>query len=328
MIVVPMGYIRFVFICAIILLSLLSSPVYCSTEQKAMIYYSEDTLSINETVHLEQGYSFKLVDANKDSGDILVKVYYKGKELEVGNSFGDEDNPFEYIITTTKDNEETDYLVLKITPVDFNEKKGSIYVEMNIEQFFDPEQDDNDFLILDASKSVKVGKTLSLKEGYRLEASDLQEDSVILELSKDDKLLKKEEVGIDDIFSYSKDVDGYSRTIFIARVNKFFESSNSSTVFLKDVTQRSDVGADYTGDTSNNSNETKNETKSLMSTPDDINHNIKDVGSNGTGNVQNYSLFAIDGENSSKYKDVNTDTFMPILFMVIIVTGIVISKFS
>jgi hypothetical protein len=325
MIVVPMGYIRFVFICAMVLLSLLSSPVYCSTEEKAMIYYSEETLTAGDIVQLEQDYSFKLMDASEDSGDILVKVYYKGEEIDIGDSFGDEDNPFEYIVTIEdEEEEEIDYLVIQITPVDFDDKDDSISVDVEIEQFLDPEQDDDDFLMIDTSKSVKLGETLSLDEGYTLEASDLKDDSVILELSKNGKSLKKEELEIEDIFSYSKNVDNTSRTIFIARVSKFFESSDSSTVILKDVTQRSDPEENNVEDESENKT---NETQPLMSMPDSVDYN-EDLNSNATEGAQNSALSSINNGNSTKTDYVDTDSFMPILFVVIIAIGIVILKFS
>ncbi len=331
MIVVPMRYIRFVFICAmILLLSLLPSPVYCSTEEKAMIYYSEETLTAGDTVQLEQDYSFKLMDASEDSGDILVKVYYKDEEIDIGDSFGDEDNPFEYIVTIKEEDEdeeeeEIDYLVIRITPVDFDEKDDSISVDVEIEQFLDPEQDDDDFLMLDTSKSVKVGETLPLEEGYTLDANDMEDDSVIIELSKDGKSLKKEELEVDDIFSYSKSVDNSARTIFIARVSKFFESSTSSTVILKDVTQRPDLEKSDAEDISENKS---NDTQPLMSIPDSIGSNEEDMNNAATQGVQNSSSSSINNGNGTETDYVNTDSFMPILFVVIITIGIAILKLS
>ncbi len=330
MIVVPMRYIRFVFICAMILLSLLPSPVYCSTEEKAMIYYSEETLTAGDTVQLEQDYSFKLMDASEDSGDILVKVYYKEEEIDIGDSFGDEDNPFEYIVTIKEEDEdeeeeEIDYLVIRITPVDFDDKDDSISVDVEIEQFLDPEQDDDDFLMLDTSKSVKVGETLPLEEGYTLDANDMEDDSVIIELSKDGKSLKKEELEVDDIFSYSKSVDNSARTIFIARVSKFFESSTSSTVILKDVTQRPDLEKSDAEDISENKS---NETQPLMSIPDNIGSNEEDMNNAATQGVQNSSSSSINNGNGTETDYVNTDSFMPILFVVIITIGIAIIKLS
>lgn len=312
-----------------IILSLFSFPVYCSTEEKAMIYYSEETLTAGDTVHLEQGYSFKLIDASEDSGDILVQVYYKDEEIEIGDSFGDEDDPFEYMITIEEldedEEEETDYVVIRVRPVDFDDKDDGIHVEVEIEQFLDPEQEDDDFLLLDTSKSVKVGESLSLEEGYTLDASDMEDDSVVLELSRNGKSLKKEELEIDDIFSYSKSVDENVRTIFIARVSKFFESSASSTVILKDVTQRPDMEEDHTEEVSENES---NKTEPLMSVPDDTNYIMEDKSNNTTADSQNASLSDTDGQNSSKTSGVNTDHFMPILFLVIIAIGIVIFKLS
>lgn len=297
-----------------------------------MIYYSEETLEAGDIVHLEQGYSFKLIDASEDSGDILVQLYYKDEEIEIGDSFGDEGNPFEYIVTieeTDEDDEEeeTDYVVIRIRPVDFDEKDDSIYVDVEIGQFLDPEQDDDDFLLLDTSKSVKVGESLSLEEGYTLDASDMEDDSVILELSKDGKSLKKEELEIDDIFSYSKSVDDSARTIFIARVSKFFESSDSSTVILKDVTQRPDMEEDDTEEISENGSENKsNGTQSLMSIPESS--GTEGLNSSVPEAPQNAVSSTAEEGNSTGTDHVNTDSFMPILFLVIIAIGIVIFKLS
>ncbi|WP_292351757.1 S-layer protein domain-containing protein [Methanomethylovorans sp. PtaU1.Bin093] len=327
-----MGYIRFVFICAMIILFLFSFPVYCSTEEKAMIYYSEETLTAGDTVHLEQGYSFKLIDASKDSGDILVQVYYKDEEIEIGDSFGDEDDPFEYMITIEESDEdeeaETDYVVIRIRPVDFDDKDDGVHVEVEIEQFLDPEQKDDDFLLLDTSKSVKVGESLSLEEGYTLDASDMEDDSVVLELSKDGRSLKKEELEIDDIFSYSKSVDDNVRTIFIARVSKFFESSDSSTVILKDVTQRPDMEEDDEEISENGSDNKINETQPLMAIPDIIDSDKEGLNSSATEDVQNFPSSSVNNENGTMTDHVNTDSFMPILFIVIIAIGIVIFKLS
>ncbi|AGB50248.1 Protein of unknown function (DUF1608) [Methanomethylovorans hollandica DSM 15978] len=338
MIVVPMRYIRFVVVCVMTLLILLSSPVYCSPEEGAMIYYSEETLSAGDIVQLEQGYSFKLIDSSKDSGDILLKVYYKDEEIDIRDSFGDEDKPFEYIVTMEETNEdkkeeEIDYVVLRITPVDFDEKDDRIYVEVEIEQFLDPEQEDDDFLMLDTSKSVKVGESLSLEDGYTLEASDVEDDSVILELSRDGRSLKKEELETGDIFIYSKNVDGNSRTIFIARISKFFESSTSSTVILKDVTQRPDLEENSIGNvvrdiSKNVSENNNNDTNPLISIPDSIDKNKGELNSSATQNIMNPSSTPATNGNGNVTDHVNTDSFMPILFIIIIAIGIVIFKLS
>ncbi len=320
------------------LIFLLSFPAYCFTEEEAIIHYSEETLSSGDIVQLDQGYSFKLMDTSKNSGDILVKVYYKDEEIDIGNSFGDENEPFEYIVTIKEKDkegkeEETDYRILRITPVDFDIKGNKTYVEVKIEQFLDPEQEDDDFLMLDTSKSVKVGEKLSLEEGYSLHASNMEDDSVILELNKDGRSLKKAELEIGDTFSYSKNVDGISRTIFIARASKFFESSTSSTVILKDVTQRRDPeknqAEDEVKDIQENASETeKNDTEHLVSIPDSFDSNKKGLNSSATEATQDPSSASHNDGNSSVTDHVNTDSFMPILFIVIVAMGIVIFKLS
>jgi len=325
--VVSMGYIRFVFIYTIILMGLLSSPVCSSPEEKTIIYYSKNTLTVGDVAYIEQGYSFQLIDFNKKSGDILLKVYYKGEEIDVEDFLGNKNKPVEYIKTIEqKDDEETDYVIFRIRPIDFNEKDKVTYVEVEIEQFLDPLQDDKDFLMLDTSKAVKRGETLFLEENYTLEAIGFEDDSVILELSKDGKPLKEEELEIGDIFSYYKEMGNNSRTIFIARVSKFFESSDSSTVILKDVTQRSDLEENKEGNLIQNLTD---ENQQLMAIPDNINNITGDTSNQiATDNSQNSTLLNIGGENKSNYKNVDTDSFMPILFLVIITMGIAILKFS
>ncbi|MDF1534093.1 MAG: S-layer protein domain-containing protein, partial [Methanosarcinaceae archaeon] len=99
-----------------------------------------------------------------------------------------------------------------------------------------------EYLILDKSRTVKIGTPLELEEEYTLEASDLTDTSVTLTLSKNGYPVKeKKETKEGDMFTYSKTVGDKTITIFIAKLDTFFVGTDSEMVFLKQVSQRADV---------------------------------------------------------------------------------------
>lgn len=256
--VVTMKYIHFVCICSVIILGLCGSA-FSASDQRSMIYNAEYTLNMNQIVFLEQNYTFKIVDANDRSGDILVKVYHKDKEVDIDAPFGDEKKPFKYTVTIPETNEKkTDYTVLKITPLKFDVKDNIIKVKVKVEQFIDPKLQDKDFLILDATKSLKVGENISLNQGYLLRADNLNDKKITLQLIRNNTILKSQELKPEDVFCYCKNTSGIPRTIFITKINDYFESSSGTTVFLKGVTQRYDANPTIPVKSSIKSNATLN----------------------------------------------------------------------
>ncbi|WP_342306113.1 hypothetical protein [Methanolobus sp. ZRKC5] len=245
-----MKYIHFViiFICMLILCI---SPV-SGIRTEAMIHYSEPAVSVQDEIFLEQGYSFKVVDMNSKSGAILVELYLNGEEVKLDENFAKEDNPFEYvrsIVEDEDDDEETevDYLILRITPEGSVKKSDDeIYSTIYIEQYIDPVEDVDDYLILDKSYTLKDDSELELAGFYTLTATGVDDGEVSLELRLSGKLVKEDEVEEGDYFYYTAYSDKQPRTIFLANVKAFFETDDSITVFLKHVSlqQNSISGAD------------------------------------------------------------------------------------
>jgi len=235
---VAMKYIYFVLIC--IALSAIISPVCCGAETNAMIHYSESAVDIQNEFALEQGYSIKVLDINNKSGASWIEVYFNSKKVESSDVFAKKDDPFEYIKTITdEDDEETEYLIIRITPIDVIEEPLS--VELKIEQFVDPGIEPTEYLILDKKRSLTVGTPLEFEDGYTLDASDLKDGVVVLRLSKNGHCVKEDEIGIGDMFIYSKTVDSKVITIFVAKVRDIFEGADSEVIFLEQVSQRSDI---------------------------------------------------------------------------------------
>lgn len=238
-----MRYIHFVLVGLCIVLSIFVTPAY-GAEVNAMIHYSETFVDVQDELALEQGYSIKVADINPTNGDSWIELYLNNNKIDTDAYFAKENAPFEYIRTVIdedeEEEEETDYLIIRITPIEVEEEPLS--VKLKIEQFLDPELDAAEYLILDKSRSVKVGTPLELEEEYTLEASDLTDTSVTLTLSKNGYPVKEEkEVEKGDMFTYSKTVDGKPITIFIAKLDTFFEGTDSEVVILEQVSQRADV---------------------------------------------------------------------------------------
>ncbi|MCL7411839.1 MAG: hypothetical protein M8350_08590 [Methanosarcinaceae archaeon] len=237
-----MKYIHFVLVGLCIVLSAFVTPAY-GAEVNAMIHYSETFMNIQDELLFEQGYSIKVADINPTNGDSWLELYLNGIKVDSDMQFAKENAPFEYIRTVTDKNDdkkETDYLIIRITSIKV--EKEPLSVKLKIEQFLDPELDAAEYLILDKSRTVKIGTPLELEEEYTLEASDLTDTSVTLTLSKNGYPVKeKKETKEGDMFTYSKTVGDKTITIFIAKLDTFFVGTDSEMVFLKQVSQRADV---------------------------------------------------------------------------------------
>ncbi len=234
-----MRYIHFVLVGLCIVLSAFVSPAY-GTEVNAMIHYSETFVEIQDELALEQGYSIKVMDINSENGDSWLELYLNGNKIDTDAYFAKENAPFEYIKTVTdEDDEEIEYLIIRIKPIEVIEEPLS--TELKVEQFLDPEFDAAEYLILDKTRSIRIGTPLELEEGHTLEASGLEDTSVTLTLSKNGYPIKEEEVEKGDMFTYSKTVDGKVITIFIARFDNFFVGTDSEVIFLEQVSQRANI---------------------------------------------------------------------------------------
>ncbi|WMW24194.1 hypothetical protein RE474_08800 [Methanolobus sediminis] len=234
-----MKYIHFVIISVCILL-LCVSPA-SGVRTKTMIHYSEPQVTVQDEIFLEQGYSFKVLDMNSKSGDIWIELYLDGEEVELDDNFAKKDEPLEYIRSVVEDEdddeeEEVDYFILRITPEgDVDEDDGVVYSTIYVEQYMDPVEDMENYLLLDKSYSLTMDSELELSGLYTLEATDVDDDEVTLELRIDGKLLKEDEVEADDYFYYTVYSDGNPETLFLANVKAFFESGDEVSVFINHV---------------------------------------------------------------------------------------------
>ncbi|MEL4305963.1 S-layer protein domain-containing protein [Methanococcoides sp. LMO-2] len=241
-----MKYIHFVLI-AIFAMLFAATPAASLDPSDPIIHYSDSVVEINTELSLAQGYSLKIVDINEDNGDVWVEVRHNGKLVEDGDGTGKENDPFEYILTVEAeddDEEDEEYLIFRVTPKELVTSGKDTATRIRIEQFRDPTRNTKDFLIYDRSDSVDIGDEMELEEGYTLSASDLDldEQTITVTLKKNDHVVKEiKDMEAGDIFSYYKNVNGETRTIFIAKVYDFFESSENHILFLKEISQREDV---------------------------------------------------------------------------------------
>jgi hypothetical protein len=239
-----MKYIHFVIIGFFAML-LAITPATALDSTEPIIHYSESVIDIGTKLTFDQGYTLHISDINENNGDIWVEVLRDGKVVKEGDGAGQEDDPFEYILTVEAedaDEEDKEYLVFRVTPKDVVSKDPAS-AKIRIEQFRNPEEKLNDLLIYDDSRSVNVGEELDLEEGFSLKASnyDDEEETITITLEKNGHLVKEiNDMEKGEIFSHYKTVDGELTTIVIANIYEFFDSSET-IVFLKEVSQREDV---------------------------------------------------------------------------------------
>ncbi|WP_305063748.1 hypothetical protein [Methanococcoides sp.] len=239
-----MKYIHFVIIGFFAMLFAIT-PATALDPTEPIIHYSESVIDIGTKLTFDQGYTLHIVDINENEGDIWVEVLHDGKVVKDGEGTGQEDDPFEYILTVEAedaDEEDKDYLVFRVTPKDIVSKDPAS-AKIRIEQFRNPEENLNDLLIYDDSRSANVGEELDLEEGFSLKASnyDDEEETITITLEKNGHLVKEmNDMEKGEIFSHYKTVDGEITTIVIANIYEFFDSSET-IVFLKEVSQREDV---------------------------------------------------------------------------------------
>ncbi|WP_340819259.1 hypothetical protein [Methanolobus sp. WCC4] len=233
-----MKYIHFVIVC-ICLLVLCISPV-AGVRTEAMMHYSEPAVAVGDEVILEQGYSFKVVDMNTKSGAVMIELYLDGDELDLEDSFAKEAEPLEHIrsVTEEEDDEtdEVEYLILRITAKGSVKEYGDVYRStVYIEQYLDPLEDVDDYLILDNNYYFDDDSELELAELYTLGIMDVDDSEISLELRLDGELLKQDDVEEGDYFYYTVYSDEQPDVVFLANVDAFIESDDVTTVFLKHV---------------------------------------------------------------------------------------------
>ncbi|TGC10968.1 hypothetical protein [Methanolobus halotolerans] len=243
-----MKYIHFAIICACVFFLCISPAAGLTT--KAMIHYSEPGVSVRDVVSLEQGYSFKVLDMNSKSGDILIELYLDGEKIELEDNFARVDDSLEYVRPVIEyegegNEKDVDHLILSITPEGSVKTSDGIYHStILIEQYLDPLENINDYLILDKDYSLKSGSELELTGLYTLEVTGMDYDEVSLELRFSGRKLKKADIEEGEYFHYTVYSDTGPQTIFLAYVKGLFETDDGITVFLDHVSLQQDQISD------------------------------------------------------------------------------------
>ncbi|MEZ5334670.1 MAG: hypothetical protein R2741_05240 [Methanolobus sp.] len=230
-----MKYIHFV----IVLICLLAVGIYPASalETEAMIHYSEPAVNAGDEITLEQGYSMKISDLNSKSGDVMLKLYLNGEEVDLDDNFASDDDPMEYVRTVTDDDDdEMEYLVLRVTPKGtVKESGGDYYSTIYIEQYLDPVENIDDYLILDESYSFESDRGLELADIYEIEVTGTEDNKLLMELILNDDVVVMDEVGEDEYFYYTTYKGNQPNAVLLARVKAYIEGDDSITVFLDQV---------------------------------------------------------------------------------------------
>jgi hypothetical protein len=236
-----MKYIRFA-IAVICVFTFFCGFASAAEEMEEQIQYAEITVGANDSIVLDQGYSINVIDVNSENGDLFIEVYVNEKKVEQG--IVKENKPFRYLKTIEdEDDEETDHLIFNVSLQGTEDKDGETYSEIIIKQYIDPEIAPDDYLMLDDSVSLNIGKETELKEDYTIKATDLDDETVTITLRKNGNIIKEtEDIGEGDVFAYTRKNGDRLRTIFMGEIDTIFETTDSDHVILKKVIQKTDEG--------------------------------------------------------------------------------------
>ncbi|ATU08354.1 S-layer protein domain-containing protein [Methanohalophilus portucalensis] len=236
-----MKYIRFA-IAVICVFTIFCGFANAAEEMEEQIQHAKITVGANDSILLDQGYSINVIDVNSENGDLFIEVYVNEKKVEQG--IVKENKPFRYLKTIEdEDDEETDYLIFNVSLQGTEDKDGETYSEIIIKQYIDPEIAPDDYLMLDDSVSLNIGKETELKEDYTIKATDLDDETVTITLRKNGNIIKEtEDIGEGDVFAYTRKNGDRLMTIFMGEIDTIFETTDSDHVILKKVIQKTDEG--------------------------------------------------------------------------------------
>ncbi len=117
---------------------------------------------------------------------------------------------------------------------------------MVLEQYRDPGKPFDYPLIGAVSITIKNGEREPLKAGYKLEATSIIDNNVVLTLYKGDDIVKQEKLsGNGERFVYTAKIDGQRRTILIAKLDRI---SNNDSVQVSGLSQFKDPESADEGD--------------------------------------------------------------------------------
>lgn len=236
-----MKYIHFA-IAVICVFTIFCGFASAAEEMEEQIQHAETTVGANDSIVLDQGYSINVIDINSENGDLFIEIYVDEKKVEQG--IVKENKPFRYLKTIEdEDDEETDYLIFNVSLQGTEDKYGQTYSEIIIKQYTDPEIAPDDYLMLDDSVSLNIGKETELEEDYTIKATNLDDETVTITLRKNGNIVKvTEDLGEGDVFAYTRKNGDRLMTIFMGEVYTIFETTDSDHVILKKVIQKTDEG--------------------------------------------------------------------------------------
>ena len=171
-------------------------PTCAGDVHEATIGYLEGGAEAGDVFYLEQGYRLVI---NEISGDgAMISIFDHENEVTNASISG---VPGDY--TFEKRIDGIDYTILRAT---INVTGGAARV--TIEQHIDPEAAFDYPLIGCISVGIREGEREPLKAGYELEATSVIDNSTILTLYKNDKIVKQEKLSEDGNrrFVYAKRV--------------------------------------------------------------------------------------------------------------------------
>ncbi len=215
-------------------------------ERNALIHYSESEIGIGEDFLLEQEYSFKVIDIGTSGPSAMVEIYHQNDRLKLDDHIAGKNSALEYVVTDSSNDKDTEYLVLRLTPMEIIGTGESSSIKIAVEQYRDPRMDTEDFLLFDRSRTVEIGSSTKLENDYVLHAYDYvknSNDHVSLRLEKNGHTLADKDISIGDVFYYNQEFDGKVTSQVIARVADVFSSRDSDLVFLEQISLR-----DHTAD--------------------------------------------------------------------------------
>jgi len=211
---------RIIFITLAILLI---TPICAGNVHEATICYIEDSVETGDTFDLEQGYRLTIDDIRKNDAAISISG---GSEEILNTSISGE-------YTYKKEIDGIGYDIIRISM-----KLGDGYpVQMELEQYRDPDKPFDYPLIGAVSISIKEGEREPLKAGYTLEATSIIDDNAVLTLYKDNRVRLEKPIGYGERFVYTTKIDGQRRTILIAKLDHI---SGNDSVHVSELSQFKD----------------------------------------------------------------------------------------
>jgi len=205
---------------SVLFLALLASPAAADE----LIDYKSRSLSSGDTLELQQGYSVNLEWIKKDLDAVGVVV-------DDGSV-----RPFAEMImekNETRVLERGGSKVMTVTVLDVSQSEGGRFLaRLEIEQYRDPGRQYPEPVLQQGNFRVGSGAARDLAQGYSVKVSS-EEEGVRLTLIKNSIPLERYFIGVGDVVTYSRVVEGQEYTVLTGKVGSVFEDTqgNVNVVF-------------------------------------------------------------------------------------------------